>query len=73
MGEYRIYQLTRTGMIDTVHEVAAVDDADAFSRAMELREQYGCEIWEGRRLVGRVPGLQHRPHQSLDLSSNRSA
>lgn len=56
MGEYRVYKLGCDGKIVSPHDVVAADDSEAVTRATELRGQFGCEIWERKRLVGRMPG-----------------
>ena len=56
MGEYRTYELRFDGKIGKPHDIVADLDAEALSKPLELTGTYSCEIWEGKRLVARVPG-----------------
>jgi hypothetical protein len=63
MLQYRIYCLTGEGRFHKVQEIRASDDAEALERARSLGHFGDCEIWQGRRLVGRLE-LQTRAQNS---------
>lgn len=60
-GEAQVYRcyLMRGDHIDAVRVLECATDAEVFVRAAELldamREYQALEIWNGKRLVGRIP------------------
>lgn len=73
MREYRVYALDYRGAIHTPHDLFAEDDADAFSRALELAGYNGCEIWNRDRLVGRIPGTAPTSRPAIGRPGQRIA
>jgi hypothetical protein len=55
MAEYRLYCLDEGGGFSKVHEIHALDDADAEAKARSLRLGVACELWEKDRLVAKIP------------------
>jgi hypothetical protein len=55
MSLYRIYCLNEGGRFSSAREIEADSDADAIARARELKHAFNCELWNGDRLVARVP------------------
>jgi hypothetical protein len=55
VAEYRLYQLNDAGKIASAAEkITAVDDQEALVAAKSLKKAGLCEIWQGRRYVGRI-------------------
>lgn len=56
MGDYRIYRLDGAGQITGAPEiVTAAGDEAAVSAVRALNSACSIEIWQGRRLIARVP------------------
>ena len=54
---YRLYWLFGAGKITTAEWLEAADDQAAQEEIRARRESRPCEVWEQRRLIGRVePG-----------------
>jgi hypothetical protein len=51
MPSYRLYCLDGGGSFTTVHEIDAADDAEALSKAREMKLPVKCELWERGRMV----------------------
>jgi hypothetical protein len=64
MSTYRCYLLDRAGKCSLIISIEAEDDSLAFSIAIAeiaTSEAYPViEIWQGNRLVGRVPQRQDK-------------
>lgn len=56
MPQYRIYCLNQEGRFSKAFDVEAADDAAALAEARALDHPNDCEVWNGGRLVGTVPG-----------------
>jgi hypothetical protein len=61
MGSYYLYVLNKQDKVSSRHEVEGDTDADAMIKAaamMPLSEEFpNVEVWDGARIVGRVPRL----------------
>ena len=56
MKQYRVYYLSSQDHFAAAPEIiSAVDDDDAERQAKALRKGFDIEIWEGARLVKRLP------------------
>ena len=55
MGHYRLYFLDEQGHIKRPLDLECETDEDALEAASQHRHQHGTELWEGKRLVGRIP------------------
>ena len=51
---YRLYWLDGAGKILTAEWLEAVDDDCALAEIRARNENLSCEVWEQRRLVGRI-------------------
>lgn len=49
MADYRCYLLDRSGSILEAHDLSCDDDQAAITRAHELFDPRGFEIWRGKR------------------------
>lgn len=59
MADYRIYLLDCEGSILTASNVDCSDDTRALAAARELSQSFAqAEIWQGKRLLGRVSPVQ---------------
>jgi hypothetical protein len=55
MGDYRLYYLSRDGLIGFGDWVQADSDEGAIVKARSLRPgNHKCEVWHKTRLVGRL-------------------
>jgi hypothetical protein len=63
MFSYRCYVLDVEDKIVSVDSVEAEDDADALSKAalkIRISPKFPIiEVWQGKRIVGRVPQRDH--------------
>lgn len=55
MGHYRLYFLDERGRIVRPLDLECDTDQQALTLAREHRRQHGMELWQGTRLVGRIP------------------
>lgn len=51
MREYRLYCLDGAGHFMEVHQIDAVNDADALTKARIMKLSVKCELWERARMV----------------------
>lgn len=58
MPTYRLYKLDQAGKYAAGEEMDAPDDDEAMVKAGALGHAYTCELWLGRRLVGRIVAPQ---------------
>jgi len=57
MADYRLYYLSRDGLIGFADWIQADSDESAIVRARALRpSDYKCEVWHKARLVGWLNG-----------------
>jgi hypothetical protein len=57
MADYRLYYLSRDGLIGFADWIQADTDESAIIKARALRPgEYKCEVWRKSRLVGRFNG-----------------
>lgn len=55
MAEYRLYVLNDAGKIASAAEtITAADDQQALAAAKRLERPGLCEVWQGRRYIGRI-------------------
>ena len=54
MRAYRIYWLDGAGKITSADWLEAEDDDSALSDIRFRKDPRPCELWEGRRLIGRI-------------------
>jgi len=55
---YRLYRLDGAGKISAAEWIEAVDDDEARLRAHESLDGASYELWEQKRLVGRIASSQ---------------
>jgi hypothetical protein len=55
MPECRLYFLDEAGQFIRSHEIEAADDADALTRAKEMKLLAASELWDHKRIVARIP------------------
>lgn len=55
MPSYRLYRLDGAGKITTADWIEAADDHDALTQASERVDGATYELWDRKRLVGRLP------------------
>jgi hypothetical protein len=53
--EFRVYLLDVRDHFVKAHTILADSDDEASDKALELTKTGGVEIWEGSRLVARLP------------------
>lgn len=51
MPDYRLYCLDGARKFTAVHQITAVNDADALQQARNLKLGVKCELWERSRKV----------------------
>ncbi len=61
VSDYRFFIVGLDGRIFHGVEAECFDDADALARARDRREPRAIEVWQGKRLVGRVPAHDELP------------
>lgn len=54
MPTYRLHRLDEAGKYATGEEMDASDDDEAMRKARAAGHAFTCELWLGRRLVGRI-------------------
>jgi hypothetical protein len=57
--DYRLYCLGGDGKITAADWIDAESDEAAIAVAREMKKSVDCEIWNGNRLVARVPAMTH--------------
>jgi hypothetical protein len=55
MGNYRAYVLNKDGHVALRHDLVATNDDAALLEAMRFTNRGDVEIWDGDRLVARIP------------------
>jgi hypothetical protein len=57
MAEYRCYFVNKLDQIQAARDLDCREDSEAMTQAEELAEaqSWSVEIWNGARLVGRLP------------------
>jgi hypothetical protein len=56
MPEYRIYRMTKGGDISGPADIVeCADEAEALQKARQYIDGYDVELWEGSRLLCRLP------------------
>jgi len=58
MPTYRLFKLNEAGKYADREEMDADDDDQAMVRARAVGHAFTCELWLGRRLVGRIVAPQ---------------
>jgi hypothetical protein len=58
MANYRAYFVNSDGHIVSVRAIACGDDAEAIREAEKLRDERDIELWDGTRMVTRLPGTK---------------
>jgi hypothetical protein len=56
---YRLYCLDGANKVTSAEWIDADDDKAAIEVAKELMDGQECEIWQGTRLVARLPRRRH--------------
>ena len=59
MTGYRLYCLDGAIQVTSAEWIDADDDKAAIEVAKELMDGQECEIWQGTRLVARLPRRRH--------------
>ncbi len=55
MTDYRLYGLDGVNKVASGEWFEAEDDLNAIEVAKTLMDGHDCELWQGRRLVARIP------------------
>ena len=55
MADYRLYGLDGVDKVGSGEWFEAADDETAIEVAKTLMDGHDCELWQGRRLVARIP------------------
>lgn len=55
MAEYRLYGLDGVNKVSSGDWFDADDDETAIEAAKEAMDGHDCELWQGKRLVARLP------------------
>jgi hypothetical protein len=58
MPTYRLFKLDYAGKYAAGEEMNALDDDEAMKQARAVGHAFTCELWLGRRLVGRIVAPQ---------------
>ena len=56
MASYRLYCLDGVNRVASGEWIEADDDRSAVEAARKIFDDRDCEIWQGLRLVARIPG-----------------
>jgi hypothetical protein len=56
---YRLYGLDGVNKVASGEWFEAEDDQTAIEVAKTLMDGHDCELWQGRRLVGRIAHTRH--------------
>jgi hypothetical protein len=57
---YRLYSLDGANKVASAEWIDADDDQAALEAAKRMMDGQDCEIWQGARLVGRIPRERKR-------------
>ena len=57
VADYRLYGLDGVRKVASGEWFEAEDDQKAIEVAKEMMDGHDCELWQGRRLVARIPRL----------------
>lgn len=60
MPEYRLYCLNEDGRFTKSHEIRATGDDQALAKSREMKLPVACELWNGGRLVAKLPPHDRR-------------
>ena len=55
---YRLYCLDGANKVASAEWIEADDDQDAVEAAKQMMDGHDCEVWQGKRLIARLP--RHR-------------
>jgi cobalamin biosynthesis protein CbiG len=55
VADYRLYGLDGVDKVASGEWFEAADDETAIEVAKTLMDGHDCELWQGRRLVARIP------------------
>lgn len=58
MKPYQVFVLKMEGQVRERYELKCTDDADAAARTKMFFTTYSVELWDGLRLVVRIPAKQ---------------
>ena len=62
MVGFRCYLLDHNGHIRSAQQIEAIDDAEALMKAaadiQPEHRAHGVEVWQGSRIVGRIPAIE---------------
>jgi hypothetical protein len=58
--EYRLYGLDGVDKVASGQWIDAADDLTAIENARKMMDGHDCELWQGTRLVARLPRKRHR-------------
>ena len=59
MASYRLYGLDGVDKVASGEWFDAGDDQTAIDVAKQMMDGKDCELWQGRRLVARLPRAEH--------------
>jgi hypothetical protein len=57
VAEYRLYGLDGVDKVASGQWIDAADDETAIEAAKAMMDGHDCELWQGKRLVARIPRL----------------
>ena len=60
MVDYRLYSLGADGRFCQLHEIHAVNDAEALQKARDMKLPTRSELWVNERLVARLGRHRHQ-------------
>ncbi|HKX91856.1 MAG TPA: hypothetical protein VJM15_05450 [Sphingomicrobium sp.] len=58
--EYRLYGLDGINKVASGEWIEADDDEAAVEAAKALMDGHDCELWQGKRLVAKIPRVRGR-------------
>jgi hypothetical protein len=59
VADYRLYGLDGVNKVASGEWFEAEDDLNAIEVAKKMMDGHDCELWQGRRLVARIPRQRH--------------
>jgi cobalamin biosynthesis protein CbiG len=60
LADYRLYGLDGVNKVASGEWIEADDDETAIEAAKKMMDGHECELWQGKRLVARIPARSRR-------------
>jgi hypothetical protein len=71
MTDYRVYLLTEAGHLVGLPQVISCNsDEEAMKHAAPMVDEFAVELWDGARIVGRIPSAR-KPIEGVVENSNQ--